>query len=153
MSLADSENKSTTPFSAIDIARLCKSTLQIFPRKEKSVERCLSQDTSFVPENLSSNRIPRTASRLRICIRFRSSCLASHYRAGSNRILIASRGLDGQSVPPRLLQTIQCGGLTSRQTHILYEQFAFETQDAFSVVIDGGPYIDCCVVREPQKSS
>jgi hypothetical protein len=33
----------------------------------------------------------------------------------------------------------------------IYEQFAFETQDTFSVVIDGEPYIDCCMVRESQK--
>ena len=35
----------------------------------------------------------------------------------------------------------------------IYEQFAFETQDTFSVVIDGEPYIDCCMVRESQKPS
>ena len=35
----------------------------------------------------------------------------------------------------------------------LYERFAFETQDTFRVVIDGQPYIDCCMVRESQKPS
>ncbi|KAF2457348.1 acyl-CoA N-acyltransferase [Lineolata rhizophorae] len=34
-----------------------------------------------------------------------------------------------------------------------YQRFGFETQDTFSVVIDGEPYIDCCMVREPQKPS
>ncbi|KAF2175611.1 acyl-CoA N-acyltransferase [Zopfia rhizophila CBS 207.26] len=31
-----------------------------------------------------------------------------------------------------------------------YQRFAFETRDTFSVVIDGEPYIDSCMVREPQ---
>jgi GNAT superfamily N-acetyltransferase len=34
-----------------------------------------------------------------------------------------------------------------------YQRFAFEMRDTFSVVIDGEPYIDCCMVREPQKPS
>jgi len=31
-----------------------------------------------------------------------------------------------------------------------YQRFAFETQDTFSVLIDGEPYADSCMVREPQ---
>ena len=31
-----------------------------------------------------------------------------------------------------------------------YQRFAFETQDTFSVMIDGEPYIDSCMMREPQ---
>lgn len=31
-----------------------------------------------------------------------------------------------------------------------YQRFAFETQDTFSVVINGEPYVDSCMVREPQ---
>ncbi|KAH6654146.1 acyl-CoA N-acyltransferase [Truncatella angustata] len=34
-----------------------------------------------------------------------------------------------------------------------YERFAFETQDTFEVTIDGQPYVDNCMVREPQRSS
>ncbi|KAF2500131.1 acyl-CoA N-acyltransferase [Lophium mytilinum] len=32
-----------------------------------------------------------------------------------------------------------------------YQRFAFEMRDTFSVVIDGEPYVDCCMVREPQR--
>lgn len=32
-----------------------------------------------------------------------------------------------------------------------YERFAFKTQDTFSVMVDGEPYVDCCMVREPQE--
>jgi predicted N-acetyltransferase YhbS len=31
-----------------------------------------------------------------------------------------------------------------------YQRFAFATQDTFSVMIDGEPYTDSCMVREPQ---
>ncbi|KAF2809780.1 acyl-CoA N-acyltransferase [Mytilinidion resinicola] len=34
-----------------------------------------------------------------------------------------------------------------------YQRFAFEERDTFSVLIDGEPYIDCCMVREPLKPS
>ncbi|KAI3319242.1 acyl-CoA N-acyltransferase [Xylariaceae sp. AK1471] len=34
-----------------------------------------------------------------------------------------------------------------------YQRFGFETQDTFSVVVDGEPYTDCCMVREPRKTS
>jgi predicted acetyltransferase len=31
-----------------------------------------------------------------------------------------------------------------------YQRFGFETLDTFSVVVDGEPYIDSCMVREPR---
>jgi hypothetical protein len=31
-----------------------------------------------------------------------------------------------------------------------YQRFAFETRDSFSVAINGKPYTDSCMVREPQ---
>jgi len=34
-----------------------------------------------------------------------------------------------------------------------YKRFAFETQDTFSVVINGEPYTDSCMVREPNLKS
>jgi GNAT superfamily N-acetyltransferase len=34
-----------------------------------------------------------------------------------------------------------------------YERFAFKTKDTFSVLIDGEPYTNCCMVREPQSPS
>lgn len=34
-----------------------------------------------------------------------------------------------------------------------YERFGFQTKDTFNVIINGLPYIDSCMVREPQVSS
>ena len=34
-----------------------------------------------------------------------------------------------------------------------YQRFGFETQDTFSVMIEGEPYIDSCMVREPHAVS
>ncbi|KAF2006336.1 acyl-CoA N-acyltransferase [Amniculicola lignicola CBS 123094] len=39
----------------------------------------------------------------------------------------------------------------SRLGRPTYERFSFQTQDTWEVVIDGEPYVDCCMVREPQK--
>jgi predicted N-acetyltransferase YhbS len=31
-----------------------------------------------------------------------------------------------------------------------YERFGFETRDEFSTLVEGGAYVNCCMVREPR---
>lgn len=33
-----------------------------------------------------------------------------------------------------------------------YERFGFETKDMFTTMINGEPYVDCCMLRQPRTS-
>ncbi|KAI8633459.1 acyl-CoA N-acyltransferase [Xylariaceae sp. FL1651] len=76
--------------------------------------------------------------------------LPKHQRRGAGSLLMTEfcrqADQEGQAGRRSYVESSPLGRPT-------YERFAFVTQDTFSVMIDGEPYVDYCMVRESQKSS